>query len=340
MTVILVIVVFLILIFPHELGHFLMAKASGMRVDRFSLGFGPKLWGIKRKETEYVISLFPVGGYVKIAGMAPGEEDVEGGFCSKSLSKKIAVILSGSAMNFLVSILLFSLIFMIGFQVIDFENPIVGEVIKGSPAEEVGIKPGDRIVSVNGHPVKEWQDIARFVREKGDGELQILILRGNTHILYKVKPRYYQEYQRKLIGISPSTKFVSYDPLTSIGLGARRVVFLTGLIFKTLGSMITGKVPAQFSGPVGIVEYVGEASRMGIIPFISLAAVLGVNLGLFNLFPIPALDGGRLVFLIIEGFRKRPVRVEFQEFVHYIGFLILIILMFLVTYQDILRLLR
>lgn len=339
MTVVLMLVIFLILIFPHELGHFLTAKLSGMRVERFSLGFGPRLWSIKRKGTEYLISLFPLGGYVKIAGMAPGEQHVENGFYSKPLSKKLAVIMSGSVMNFLISLLLFSFIFIVGFRVADLQTPVVGGVIEDSPAQEAGLEPGDRIVSINGYKIEKWQQIASFVREGEGKKLQILILRDKTTFVYKLEPEYYPQYDRRLIGISPSTTFIHYGPLTSIGLGAQRVVFLMGLIFKTLGAMLTGGAPAQFSGPVGIAKYVGEASKLGIVPFVSLVAVLGVNLGLFNLFPIPALDGGRLLFLVIEGIRKKPVEIEFQEFIHYIGFLILIILMFLVTYQDVLRLL-
>ncbi len=340
MTLIFMVLIFLILIFPHELGHFLAAKVSGMRVEKFSLGFGPKLWGVKKNETEYAISLIPIGGYLKIAGMAPGEQQVEGGFYSKSLSKKLAVILCGPAMNFLVSILLFSFIFIIGFQVTDFESPVVGEVIEASPAQEAGVKLGDEILSINGHKVEEWQQITNFIQGEEENELQILILRGEDTLIAKIKPRYYPEYQRSLIGISPSTKFIRYDPLTSIGLGVQRVAFLIKLIFKTLGGMIIGKTLAQFTGPVGIVQYVGEASKLGIIPFVSLTALLSVNLGLFNLFPIPALDGGRILFILVGAIRKRPIKIEFQEFVHYIGFLILIIFMFLVTYQDILRLLR
>ena len=340
MTLILMVVIFLILIFPHELGHFLAAKISGMRVEKFSLGFGPKLWGTKKNETEYAISLIPIGGYVKIAGMAPGEQQAEGGFYSKSLSKKLAVIFCGPAMNFLVGILLFSFIFMIGFQATDLESPVVGEVIEASPAQEAGIKLGDKILSINGHKVDEWQQIANFIQGEGEKELQILILRDKDTLITKIKPKYYPEYQRSLIGISPSTKFIRYDPLTSIGLGVQRVVFLIELIFRTLGGMITGETPAQFTGPIGIAQYVGKASKLGVIPFVSLTALLSVNLGLFNLFPIPALDGGRILFILVGEICRRPAKIEFQEFIHYIGFLILIIFMFLVTYQDILRLLR
>ena len=334
-----VVIIFLLLILPHELGHFFAAKASGMRVERLSLGFGPKLWGIKRGETEYIISAFPLGGYTKIAGMQPGEYKTENGFYSKPFRSKVAVLVAGSAMNFLVSILLFSLIFIIGFQTADLKTPVVGGIVPNSPAQRAGIRPGDRIISINNHKIEKWQQMASLI-QKEKGKLNLVILRGKKTITVELEPKYYPEYKRKLIGISPSIKYVRYDPLTSIGLGAKRVAFLTGFIFITLKDMVMGKVPVQFAGPVGIVEYVGEATKLGIVPFLSLAALLGINLGLFNLFPIPALDGGRILFLIIEAIRKKPMEIEIQEFVHYIGFLILISLMLLVTYQDILRLVR
>lgn len=337
MSIILVLVIFLILILPHELGHFLVARACGMRVEKFSLGFGPKLWSVKKKGIEYLVSLFPLGGYVKIAGMAPGEQNVEGGFYSKSFSSKLAVILAGSAMNLFISFFLFSVIFMVGFRSINIESPVVGEVIEGSPAQMAGIEQDDKIISINGHAIERWEEIANFIQEKDADNLHIVVTREGTTLSFEIIPEYYPEYERRLIGVSPSTELVRYNPLTSFALGAQRVVVIIGLIFRTLGGMVMGQVPAQFTGPVGIVQYVGEATELGIIPFVSLTALLGINLALFNLFPIPALDGGRLIFIVIERIRKKPVKVEFQEFIHYIGFLILIILMFLVTYQDILR---
>lgn len=339
MIVIFIVAIFLLLIIPHELGHFLTAKLSGMKVEKFSIGFGPRLFGVKRGETEYAVSAFPIGGYVKIAGMEPGERQTEDGFYSKPLGNRFGVLFSGSAMNFLASVLLFSFIFMVGFQTMDMEAPVVGEIIDNSPAQEVGLKPGDRILKIDDHPIEKWQEIASVIQDS-EGKLTLLIKRGEETFTVRLEPKYFPEYERELIGISPSTQFVRYDPFTSIRMGAERVGFAIVLIFRTLGGMITGEIPAKsaVAGPVGIVRYVGEAQQMGMIPYLSLAALLGVNLGLFNLFPIPALDGGRILFLIIEAIRRKPVEVEVQEFVHYVGFLILIALMFLVTYQDILRL--
>ncbi len=340
LTLVFVVVIFLILIFPHELGHFLSAKASGMKVEKFSIGFGPKIWGKKIKDTEYLVSAFPLGGYVKIAGMEPGENYVERGFSSQSLWKRIGVILSGSAMNYLTSAVLFALVFMIGFETYNFNTTVVGEIISGSPAASVGLKIGDKILEIDGNKVTEWEQMATFVNKEREETLILKIQRGKDILTIPVKPEFNPELNRKLIGVSPSTVLTRYNPLTSFFKGIERVAFVTWLIMSSLFYMIAGKISAEFAGPLGIVGYVSQTVKMGIVPFLSLAALLGVNLGLFNLFPIPALDGGRLVFLLIEGIRGKPVRIEKEALVHYIGFIILITLMFLVTYRDILRMVR
>ncbi len=342
LTLVFVIVIFLLLIFPHELGHFLSARASKMKVDKFSVGFGPKLWGKKIKHTEYVISAIPIGGYVKIAGMEPGEENVEEGFQSKPLWKRIAVILSGSAMNYLTSAVLFAIIFMIGVETYDLETAVIREINPNSPAASVNLKSGDQIIEINGKKVTNWEQIETSVNEDTRETFTLKVRRGGKNITVSVKPEFNPELQRRLIGISisPSTVLTRYDPLTSLFKGIKEIGRLTWLIIKSLGYMIVGKVSAEVTGPLGIIGYVSQTVKMGMIPFLSLAAFLGVNLGLLNLFPIPALDGGRLVFLLIEGIRGKPIQMEKEALVHYIGFIILIILMFLVTYQDILKMAR
>lgn len=337
-TLIFVVIVFIILILPHELGHLLMAKKFGIRVDKFSFGFGPRLWGIKRGETEYVISAFPLGGYVKIAGMQPGEENTKDGFQNKSLGQRILVICAGPLMNYLISIVLLAAVFMIGFYTVNINETIVGQVVVNSPAEEAGILPGDRIIQINGRPVHNWNELSLLITEGGNETLALSIERKTQTFIVKMKPIFDPELKRKIIGISQPMVYVRYNPLEALGRGAERAVFITGVIISAVGGMIKGTVPAEFTGPVGIVQFVGQSARMGAVNFLALTALLSINLGLFNLLPIPALDGGRLLFLIIEGIWGRPINMAKQELIHYLGFIILMALVLLVTYQDIVRL--
>jgi len=311
LTIIFVLVTFILLIIPHELGHFLLAKSLGMQVDRFSFGMGPKLIGFKKGETEYVLSLIPLGGFVKIRGMQSDERNLAGGFYQKPLRSRILVLVSGSVMNYLVAIILFSVVFMMGFHSFNMEEAVINEVKVGSPAALVSLLPGD----------------------------EILAQREGRIFDVQIKPAFDPQLDRMVIGvtITPSSTFVRYNFVDSLIKGSERVFVLTGRIFSALGGMITGKVPAQFTGPVGIAQFIGESAKMGMVPLLSLIAFLSVNLGLFNLFPIPALDGGRLLFLLIEGVRGKPLDLKKEELVHYIGFIILFSLFFLVTYQDILR---
>jgi len=333
-----IIFVFFALIFFHELGHFIMAKGCGMQVDRFSLGLGPKLWGFKKRGTEYVFSLLPVGGYVKIAGMEPGEGNLERGFRQQSWTKRVLVLLAGSLANYLVAIILFSLIFTIGFYVYNWEEAIIGEVKKDSPAEKANILPGDRIIKVNGQNVTNWEELAGYIESSQSSSLNLEIQRGEGTLRIGLEPVFDPELNKKIIGITPHRIFKRYNPLLSLSMGLERTFFITRLILLSIGWMIIGKLPVQISGPVGIAQFVGESVKLGMIPLFSFTALLSTNLALFNLFPIPALDGGRLLFLLIEKIRGKALNLEKEEMVHYIGFIILLILMLLVTYQDILRL--
>ncbi|MBA7496570.1 Regulator of sigma-W protease RasP [subsurface metagenome] len=337
MTAVFVLGVFLLLIIPHELGHFWAAKKCGMRVHRFSLGLGPKLWGFKKGETEYSISVFPLGGYVKIAGMEPGERDLENGFYRKPLRDRILVLSAGSAMNYLVAIILFSLVFMMGFQTLNLKEAVVGEVKKDSAAALASLLPGDKILKINGQEVKGWEEMALAIKDSQEIVLKLEVQREKKVFFIQVKPIFDPQLKRRMIGISPPQVFVRYSPLIALAKGVERTFFITKLILTALGGMIMGKIPAQFAGPVGIVGIIGQSVKMGLSPLFSLAALLSINLGLFNLFPIPALDGGRLLFLAVEGIRGKALDSKKEELIHYIGFVILIALILLITYQDILR---
>ncbi|MEA1963872.1 MAG: RIP metalloprotease RseP [Candidatus Aerophobetes bacterium] len=332
-----IIFLFILLIIPHELGHFLLAKKFGMQVDRFSFGLGPRLWRFKKGKTEYSISLIPFGGYVKIAGMEPQDRGTENDFHKYPLWKRIFVISAGSIMNYLVSIILFSLIFIIGFYTFNLNKTIIGEVSKGSPAARANLLPDDEILKINEYKVKEWEDIAFYIKNVPEEFLKLEVQREGRIFSVQVKPEFDSQLNKKIIGIIPGKLFVRYNPIVAISKGVERAFLLTKFILLSLGRMIMGKISAEIAGPVGIARFVGESASMGIVPFLSLAALLSVNLGLLNLFPIPALDGGRLLFLLLEGIRGKAFNIEKEEFVHYIGFIVLIFLMLLVTYQDILR---
>jgi len=338
-TIIFVLVTFILLIIPHELGHFLLAKSFGMQVDRFSFGMGPKLIGFKRGETEYTLSLIPVGGFVKIRGMQSDERNLPGSFYEKPLRNRILVLLSGSAMNYLVAIILFSVVFMIGFHSFNMEEAVINEVKVGSPAALASLLPGDEILAINGEEIEGWEGVSVAIKENIENDLKLTIQREGRIFDVQIKPAFDPQLDRMVIGvtITPSSTFVRYNFVDSLLKGSERVFVLTGAIFSALGGMIIGRVPAQFTGPVGIAQFIGESAKMGMVPLLSLIAFLSVNLGLFNLFPIPALDGGRLLFLLIEGVRGKPLDLKKEELVHYIGFIILFSLFFLVTYQDILR---
>jgi len=338
LTIIAIIFVFLLLLFPHELGHFFFAKIWNIRVDKFSLGMGPKLLSFKKGETEYLISCLPVGGYVKIAGMQPGEENIKRGFQKQSWGKRVSVLLAGSMMNYLVAIILFSSIFMIGFWTFQTNKAIIGEVKEGSPADLANLTPEDKILKINGENVEKWEDIALIMeKNREEDSLTLEIQREKEVITTTLKPVFDPQLNRKIIGITPLKVFKRYNPLTALVEGAKESFMITKLIFVALGGMITRKVPAEFSGPVGIVKFVGESVHLGLVPFLSLAAFLSINLALFNLFPIPALDGGRLFLLLIEKIRGKALALEKEAIINYIGFMIIISLFFLITYQDIAR---
>ena len=334
-----VIFVFVLLILPHEIGHFLMAKICGMKVDRFSFGLGPRLWGFKRGETEYRISAIPFGGYVKIAGMEPGDEHSERGFRKQPLGRRVLVLVAGSVSNYLVAVILLALTFMIGFYTFNLEEAIIGEVSEGSPAASSGLSPGDRIIEINDESIDSWEDLASSIKNSEEEILELKIQRNDRIFDMKVRPVFYPEAGRKMVGISPVRVLKREDPITSLAKGAQEAFVLTRAIFFAIWGMITGEVPiVGVRGPVGIAQFVGESVRMGVSSFLIVTALLSINIGLLNLFPIPALDGGRLLFLLVEGIRGKPLDLKKEELVHYIGFLILISLLFLVTYQDVVRL--
>lgn len=362
MSIILFIIILALLILVHELGHFIAAKKSGVRVDEFGIGFPPRIFSKKYGETVYSLNLFPVGGFVKIFGENPDKESTEGTDSKRSLvhkSKLIQawVISAGVIFNLLLAWVLVSggLMFGMPFSVDDsaygarVQNPklTITQVMSKSPAEVAGIKGGDHIVGlVSGTQKLQNPTISatqKFISEHD--ELELTYVRGGETILTMVRPRDGIVGGRRAIGISMDmVGTLTLNPIEALYAGALTTASLTGAtvlgIFDFFHQALIGKGDlSQVSGPVGIVGIVGDASALGFAHIISLMAIISINLAVLNLLPLPALDGGRLFFILIEIIKRSPINPNITNTANGIGFILLILLMVVVTYHDIVKLL-
>ncbi|MCK5027708.1 MAG: site-2 protease family protein [Candidatus Pacebacteria bacterium] len=363
MSIITFIIVLLVIVLVHEFGHFIVAKRSGIRVDEFGFGFPPKIFGKKFGETLYSINLFPIGGFVRIFGETPNEESISGPDAKRSLFNKskwtqAAVLGAGVIFNFLLAWVLFIGIFLMGapYSVTDnipkggvIEDPrlTVTYVLPDSPADRAGIKPGDKIVWVRSEEndvLSEPTDVEvqQFVSEYPYDMITIAYKRGNTQLdTIEVKPEHSERLGRPAIGITmdnvgrlrlPAHRAVLEGTKTT---GVMTVAVTIGLFDFFRGIMTGGADFEAVAGPIGIVGVVGDAAQLGIVSVMILTAVISINLGLINLFPFPALDGGRLLFLGIEAVRKKSIKPQVANTVNSIGFFLLLLLMAIITYYDI-----
>lgn len=333
--------VLVVIILAHELGHFFTAKASGVRVDEFGLGFPPRLVSIKRGETRYSLNAVPLGGFVKMAG----EEDpkVPGSLASKSIGTRLLVLSSGSLMNFLLPLLLFSVAFMIPHDVVSGQV-LVEEVAPSSPAERAGIKPGDTIPKVDGKPVQNVGDLQRYIQMNLGREITLLVKHGDaTAEAVQIIPRWQPPEGQGAIGIAVKTVSATvvrqrYPFWEAIPLGVSECIETFVLFKNGIISMIIGTAPRVVTGPLGIAQMTGEVAKAGLSPLLEFSAFLSINLAIINLLPLPALDGGRIAFVLLEWVRRgRRVSAKIEGMIHMVGFAMLITFFLLITYQDILR---
>ncbi|NLI11959.1 MAG: RIP metalloprotease RseP [Peptococcaceae bacterium] len=340
LTAVASIFVFGLLIFFHEFGHFMIAKLVGIKVYEFSLGFGPKLITVPGADTTYNLRLLPLGGFVRMAGMEPNEEidvlDQDRVFNKKTVFQRISVIIAGPIMNFFLAILLLAV--MISFQGEPVPSNVsgAGEVIAGAPAQKAGIMAGDKIVAVDGQPINTWEELVAVIGARPDQEITVDVIRNNEKLQLAMKTERNEAGQGK-IGIYPMEEYKRVGPLRALSLGAEWTVKITVTIMDFISKMIFGQAPPDLGGPVRVVTEIGKAAHVGFFMLIQMAAILSINLGLFNLFPIPALDGSRILFLIWEKLRGRPVDPVRENFIHLVGFGLLLLLMVVITYNDILH---
>ena len=424
-TAIGIIVVLGVLIFIHEFGHFIVAKLSGIRVEVFSLGFGPRIVGFKYGDTDYRVSAIPLGGYVKMFGEEPDEDvgDAPDAFSNKPLGIRTAVVSAGPIMNLLFALAFFPIAYMVGIKVpaylekrpvvgyvekdtpafkagfkrgdvitaigdeevkkwedlagkLSFFSgketvfkvlrggrvitlkvivpsspsiyalgiypqapPIIGQVMKNSPAEKAGLKAGDIILSINGKAVSSWYDIGKIINTT-KGDVIIKVKRDGEILSFSVTPKV--KDNRRIIGIvmASSTVLKKYPFVESIKKGFEKNVELFVLTFKVIGDLFTGRLSLKvLGGPVQIAVVSGEAVKKGLGEFLLLMAFISLQLGILNLLPIPVLDGGYLFFFLIEAIRGKPVPEKVINISLQIGFLLLLLLTIIVTKNDIMRML-
>jgi len=351
-TILATIFVLGLLIFIHEFGHFIFAKLTGMRVERFSLGYPPRLFGKKIGETDYCISATPLGGYCKIAGMVDESMDKDGGikgepweFQSKPVYARFLVIFAGPFMNFLLAVLIFSVIVFVKGTGKPNPEPVIGQVIEGLPAAEAGIAAGDRIVEIEGIEINNWSDVTNIIHSRPNEPVDLKIERGDEIIDLKVTPsaETSPETGEKIgmIGITSEIIYEKAGLFGSINQGAAQAYNLTKLILGALKKVITGEESIKsFGGPIIIAKFAGESARAGAEPLFFFIAFLSINLALLNLLPVPALDGGHIIFLAVEGITRKKISTKVKLVFQQIGMILLLIFIVFIIYNDVLRVLK
>jgi len=335
-----------VLIFIHELGHFLACRFTGVGVEKFSIGFGPELLSWQGKETRYSLSLIPFGGFVKPKGETQEEIKQRGtadprDFLSASVWNRFLILVAGVGMNFLFAYILFVSVMVVGRPVL---SPTIGGFVKGYPAENSGLKVGDWVSRLNGVRVTDWQDMTIQILETKGQVLEFSIMRDGREQTVRVIPQVEEGHDifgklRRVprIGIKPGENFVTerYELQDALVKGAQFEWRLTALTYEALWRLVTGQLSLKtISGPIGIVSMAGHAAKMGIVALLQFTAVLSVSLAVINLLPVPALDGGHLFFLAIEAIGRKKVSVTLQERMTQVGFYLLMTLMVLVVFND------
>ena len=340
------VIVLSVLVIVHEYGHLATAKALGVRVERFAFGFGPKLFSFMRKGTEYAVCLIPLGGYVKMAGDERAEcKGAREEFFSKPIGHRALIVLSGPIVNYVFAFLCFCIVFMIGYPTLGAN---VGEVVKGYPAEEAGLQAGDKIISIDALSVDSWEGVQGYISQSKKAQFTFLVERSNvskTIVLNSLQENmenvFGQKIQTRVVGIKPKEDIIllKYGFFESVGKAGKKLVNITTTTYKALYLMITGAMSTKdgMTGPIGIFFIIKKAAELGFSYVLYIMAVISASLAIFNLLPLPVLDGGHLLFFGIEKLRGKPLSPKADEVIYKIGFSLIICLALFVFYSDFVR---
>ena len=344
LNLLLFIIILGVIVFVHEFGHFIFAKITGVYVYEFAIGMGPKIWGFKKGETDYNLRAIPIGGFCSLAGEDLDDDDLKKVPKNMRLQDKKAwqrflIMVFGPMNNFILAVLLLLFIALIwGGSTM---NPVISKVEKNSAAMEAGLVSGDKIININNHKIKTSDDISLYLAISNPKKTsKIVVDRDGSEITYKVKPKKIkvkgEDAYRYGIGIKPEkTKGVGEAFVYTY----KKTVSIFKQMFVTVGYLFTGGIRlSQLAGPVGIYSIVGEQSKTGLANILYLVAFLSINVGFLNLLPIPAFDGGHILFIIIEKIKGSPVNPELENKIHAVFLILLMILMVVITFNDIVRL--
>ncbi len=340
-----VLCVFGFLVLVHEVGHFLIARRMGVRILRFSIGFGPKIVGWCRGDTEYWLSWVPLGGYVKMAGEQRTDQPPQpGDYQEKSVGKRAIIVAAGPAVNYLVAWIVLWVFFMIGYPGV---LPVVGEVTDGMPAQEAGLLTGDRILAIDARAVRTWDQMTAIIRKSPERAIQLRLKRNGRVLMLPIVP-----ISEPVTGTKATVKTIgligigagSYraGPVEALGLSITTICDWTIQTLTSLVALVTRQMSMRetVTGPIGILHLTSEAARVGLGPLLYLTSLFSLSLAIFNVFPIPILDGGHLLFLAIEKLRGKPVSPTVQERAAMVSLAVLVSFVLMVSINDLQRLLH
>ncbi len=356
-TAIITILIFALLVSVHEFGHFITAKLSGMYVEEFSIGMGPLLLSKQVGETRYTLRALPLGGFVRVLGEDIAEEERSGAaqvqvpderrYQNRPVWQRMIFAAAGSVMNMLTAIVIFAVMFMILGVAVPIENPdtTISALVEDGPAYHAGIEPGDKFVAIDGQQVQTWEEMTNCINGASAGDvLTVTVERDGQQFDVQMQPTMSDDGSRVLLGIYGLTaERQTVGPIHAIALGASTTWETTVMMVDVVGDLFTGKIDVMdeeegLTGPVGIVQIINESAKAGWVYVFNLAALLSINLGVINMLPIPALDGCKIIFLLYEALRGKPVAAEKEGMVNFIGFMLLMGLIVVVTYKDIMKL--
>ena len=340
LTIAAAVFVFGLLVLVHEFGHFITAKMTGMRVDEFAIGFGPKIISKKRGETIYSLRAIPLGGFNDIAGMEPENNPAgERGFCAKPVLSRMIVILAGATMNFILPIALFFVIYATLGMAQPATEPVIGGIIEGMSAEKAGLKEGDEILSVDGQAVATWKEFTDKLRAIDEGQnISLKYRRGDDVSEVTVSPTYNKQEQRILIGVQSSVVYEKKSIPEAFTLAIDHTKEITVMMIDSIVMLFQEPEQTEnLAGPIGIIQMSGQVAERGFIPLLNFAALLSINLGIINLLPVPVLDGGHFVNLFIEAVRGKPLGSKAVAYTQRVGIVLLLMLMLFATKNDLVR---